>query len=286
MFDGDSLHNTPERFHIYINILSFEESGIGVEKRVETSLFVVKGNPLMISPTPLACFASGINSLLVDIRPNDDISTLFVQAVITNLGAHMAVPLDELLEYSRRRPSQGSVERTITMWDTQTGRMRGTALVQFRCEKEEPHSYSEIISIRKSLTEFPPPMPGGRFTEYSLPSDPDLSDSSASASRRGARSSRNHSPITSTSTPGGSSDLSLQKAEAIRVGRRLSEVGQHMPVVPALDFASIARQDTAVSGNDKAPIDEGKKEAIAVSPQAKTRKRGGVQGFAVPDELF
>jgi hypothetical protein len=148
--------NDPYRYHVFLTILAFEEAGAVPYKSVDSSLFVVKGNPLMVTSCPLACFASGVNDFLIDIRPNDDVSSLYVQAIINNFGAHMALPLDEVLEYAKSL-SKTPIERTITMWDVQTGRMRGSALVQLSVEKEEPHSYSEIISIRKSLTQFPPP---------------------------------------------------------------------------------------------------------------------------------
>jgi len=57
------------------------------------------------------------------------------------------------------------------------------------------------------------------------------------------------------------------------------------PVVPALNFASFQRQDTVVQPHpteETAPRDFViGQSAAAESPQAKTRKRGGVRGFAI-----
>jgi hypothetical protein len=134
------------RYHISVRIQSFED-GSTAEKNLECSLFVVKGNPLMVSPSPLPCFASGTNSFVIEIRSGDDLSGLYVQAIIPTFSAHMGMPLDELLEYDKSRVP---VERSMTMWDTQTGKLRGTALIAISTEREEPRSYPEVLAARKT----------------------------------------------------------------------------------------------------------------------------------------
>ena len=109
------------------------------------SLYVVKGNPLIVSSTPLPCFASGSESVAVDVRAAEDLAGVCLQVIVNDIGAHIAVPVDELLEIA----ASGSLERSLTMWDTQSGGMRGSALVEFRVESEEPHSYEEVMLNRK-----------------------------------------------------------------------------------------------------------------------------------------
>jgi len=273
--------NDPIRYHVYLNILSFEEAGTVPYKSVETSLFVVKGNPLMVTSSPLPCFASGVNNFLIDVRPNDDISALYVQSIVNNFGAHMAVPLDEVLEYSQSR-SKKPIERTITMWDVQTGRMRGSALIELSVEKEEPHSYSEIISLRKSLTQFPPPIAATR--------EDTTTETISSTRGAGARS-----PMTSSSSSATSlfhpederrDSLERQKQSLESSSRKLSQIS----AVPSLDFSALKRSNTLAQPN---PTNLPERQFIigssvaaqpmAVSPTAKTRSRGGVQGFAVAD---
>ena len=272
--------NDPIRYHVYLNILSFEEAGAVPYKSVETSLFVVKGNPLMVTSSPLPCFASGVNNFLIDVRPNDDISSLYVQAIVNNFGAHMAVPLDEVLDYSKSR-SKKPIERTITMWDVQTGRMRGSALIELIVEKEEPHSYSEIISIRKSLTQFPPPIAATR-------------EDTAEGTISSTRGVGSRSPVTSSSSASlfhhedeRRDSLERQKQSLESNSRRLSQM---TGPVPGLDFSSLKRSDTVAQPVDLTNPDRrqfiiGASESLpmAESPTAKTRNRGGVQGFAVAD---
>ncbi len=273
--------NDPFRYHVYLSILSFEEAGAVPYKSVETSLFVVKGNPLMVTSSPLPCFASGVNNFLIDVRPNDDISSLYVQAIINNFGAHMAVPLDEVLEYSKSR-SKKPIERTITMWDVQTGRMRGSALIELNVEKEEPHSYSEIITLRKSLTQFPPPITATRE---------DTVSSETISSTRGAGG---RSPSTSSSALSlfqhedeRRDSLERQKQSLESNSRRLSQMSS--TPVPALDFSSFKRSDTVAQPNLDVPpprkfiLSTESAAPMMESPTAKTRTRGGVQGFAVAD---
>ena len=276
--------NDPERYHVYLNILSFEEAGAVPFKSVESSLFVVKGNPLMVTSSPLPCFASGVNSFLIDVRPNDDISNLYVQAVINNFGAHMAVPLDEVLEYSKYH-SRKPLERTITMWDVQTGRMRGTALVELGVEREEPHSYSEIISLRKSLTQFPPPI-AGAIRE-------DTVDTFSSTRGGVGRSPPMSSSSSSSSAPLFHSED--ERRESLERHRQsLESTSRRLSQIPTLDLASLKRGDTIaqqpvndvqVVGERNFVIGGQQQETVpmAVSPTAKSRSRGGVQGFAVAD---
>ncbi len=270
--------NDPYRYHVFLTILAFEEAGAVPYKSVESSLFVVKGNPLMVTSSPLPCFASGVNEFLIDVRPNDDISNLYVQAIVNNFGAHMAVPLDEVLEYAKSL-SKAPIERTITMWDVQTGRMRGSALVQLSVEKEEPHSYSEIISIRKSLTQFPPPLQATRE---------DTVDTFSST--RGAAG--NGSAFSSSSSSEGifhqedeqRDSLERQRMSIESSSRRLSQINALPNSVPSLDLSTLKRSDTvpqpAVVGQERR-FSFG--QPVAVSPTAKSRSRGGVQGFAVKD---
>lgn len=266
--------NDPYRYHVFLTILAFEEAGAVPYKSVDSSLFVVKGNPLMVTSCPLACFASGVNDFLIDIRPNDDVSSLYVQAIINNFGAHMALPLDEVLEYAKSL-SKTPIERTITMWDVQTGRMRGSALVQLSVEKEEPHSYSEIISIRKSLTQFPPPLQATREdTVDSFSSDRGARGRSASVSSSGIfhhEEDQRHF-------------LQRKKQSIESSSRRLSEMSGSKKThsVPSLDLAALKRSDTIAQPADVVQ----ERQFIldtSVSPTAKTRSRGGVQGFAVKD---
>ena len=161
---GDSggvsiMKNRGSKFRVWVKILALEDSNFR-KGTFTCSLFVVKGNPLIISNSPLACFSSGTDSIEVI----DDGSDLCLQIIIDDIGAHMGVPVDEVLELSG-----GSNERSLTTWDTQSGSMRGTALVEFRIEKEEPHSYAEIISQRK-LTRRHPVMEKAYVPSSVLPS--------------------------------------------------------------------------------------------------------------------
>lgn len=136
------------RYRVTIRVLSFED-GSSADKNLECSLFVVKGNPLVLSECPLPCLASGTNNFVIEVRSGDDLSGTYVQAIVPSFSAHMGVPLDELLEYATL--SQTSVERSMTMWDTQTGKMRGTALMEMLVVREEPMSYPAVLAARKTF---------------------------------------------------------------------------------------------------------------------------------------
>jgi len=137
--------NDPKRYRMTVNILSLE----GVEPShypLKASLFIVKGNPLIVSSTPLPCFSSGTDVVTLDLRPGEDFADLSLQVIAKDMDCHFAVPIDEIIEYASR---SGPVERTITMWDAQTGLMRGSCMVSFKVEREQPLSISEIVEIRK-----------------------------------------------------------------------------------------------------------------------------------------
>jgi hypothetical protein len=113
---------------------------------VKTNLFVVKGNPLITSPAPLPCFASGVGSVVIDLRDGKEAEVLTIQVLINDLQAHFALPLDDVLDLV---DAPGGIERSITIWDTQTGAMRGTCDVGISVELEQPLSVAEVIEQRK-----------------------------------------------------------------------------------------------------------------------------------------
>lgn len=127
-------------------ILSIE----GVEpciNGIRASIFIVKGNPLILSSTPLPCFSSGTDVITLDMRPGEDLSDLSLQVIAKDIECHFAIPVDQVVEFAG---DKGIVERSITMWGTQTGAMRGTCLVSFKVDREKPLSVSEIVEIRKT----------------------------------------------------------------------------------------------------------------------------------------
>lgn len=145
MEGSSQLRVQAKRYRICASVLALEENDVR-KGSVLCNLYVVKGNPLIISNTPLACFASGTDSVVVDVKDDfSDLTDVCLQMILTDMGSHLAVPVDELLDAC----SKGDGERSLTTWDTQSGGMRGTALVRFRVECEQPHSYEEVIDKRK-----------------------------------------------------------------------------------------------------------------------------------------
>ena len=140
-----------KRFRFSISILSLE--GCEPSSTIKCTLFVVKGNPLMITSTPLPCFSTGTDFVCIEIRAGDDSTDLNLQVIITDMGSQFALPVDELVEFAN---SPESVERSITTWDTQTGCMRGTCLVNIRSQRDEPMSVAEILELRKRTIGQPP----------------------------------------------------------------------------------------------------------------------------------
>jgi hypothetical protein len=113
---------------------------------IRSNLFVVKGNPLVATSSPLPCFASGAGTVTIDIRDGEDLSALCLQVLIQDMGAHFGLPVDELLDLS---DSQSEVERSITIWDAQSGSMRGSCDVIIKVEKEQPLSVTELVDLRR-----------------------------------------------------------------------------------------------------------------------------------------
>ena len=234
--------NTPIRYRVSLKILSFQDGGHNQEtssRDLQTSLFVVKGNPLIISPCPLPCFSSGIDQFVIEVRPNDGIENLYVQAIINNLSAHMALPLDEILECSG-----SGIERSITMWDTQTGNMSGTSLIEIRAEKEIPHSYPEILAIRK----------GGPRTQTQSTPTPTVISAQALLSQQTDFVASSRATLT-----GQVESMQSERDALVDLSRRLS----------MLSINSVITDKVVVPRTPESP--------------GRRRKRGGVQGFAVAD---
>lgn len=112
----------------------------------EILLFIVKGNPLMVSNAPLPCFFTGNKALSFEFRLGEDISEWSLQVVLPEMSSHFAIPVDELVENDNLT---NRLERSITLWDCQTGVMRGSCAVEVECKFESPLSVSEILESRK-----------------------------------------------------------------------------------------------------------------------------------------
>lgn len=137
--------NSATRYNISIDIIRI--GGTETPRSgFRNSLFVVKGNPLVTTNSPLPCFASGAGTVTIDIRDGEDISTLSLQVLIPDMGAHFGLPMDELVDLS---DSGNGVERSITMWDAQSGAMRGSCDVMINVEKEQPLSVPELVDLRR-----------------------------------------------------------------------------------------------------------------------------------------
>ena len=147
--------NTATRYRISARIISFEE-GVSPWNEVKTNMFVVKGNPLLTSTTPLPCFASGVGSLVIDLRDGSEAEGLSLQVLINELCAHFGLPLDDILELV---DSPSGVERNITLWDTQTGAMRGGCTVCITVDREQPLSVAEIAELRRRGHSVPKSIP-------------------------------------------------------------------------------------------------------------------------------
>ena len=137
--------NSAKRYRIGVNILGLEED-LNPRAPIKTSLFIVKGNPLITSPTPLPCFASGVGSVMIDLRDGEDIGEFSLQVLLNDLSAHFALPLDDILELVS---SSEGIERSITVWDTQTGSMRTSCVVKITVERQQPLSVAEVAEIRR-----------------------------------------------------------------------------------------------------------------------------------------
>lgn len=137
--------NSPTRYNIAVEIVKTADSE-KPHSGIRSNLFVVKGNPLVTTSSPLPCFASGAGTVTIDIRDGEDLSVLCLQVLIQDMGAHFGLPLDELLDLS---DSQGGVERSITIWDAQSGSMRGSCDVIIKVEKEQPLSVTELVDLRR-----------------------------------------------------------------------------------------------------------------------------------------
>ena len=134
------------RYRFIIRIVSAGDSEPPAKSSpIATLLFVVKGNPLIVSPTALPCFASGTEAVALDLR-SSEVEALNLQVVVKDMGCHFALPVEELVDYAI---NDSPLERWITTWDTQTGAMGAECLVSIQCEREQPFSVKEIIEIRK-----------------------------------------------------------------------------------------------------------------------------------------
>lgn len=144
---SQQVHPTdPKRFQITVRILAME----GIEAPhdgIRASVFIVKGNPLILSPSPLTCFSSGIDTVTLDLRSEEEASDLSLQVIAKDMDCHFAVSVEEIIEYTT--PSS-PVTKTMTMWQTQTGSMHGSCSVSFKIDRENPLSVSELVGIRKS----------------------------------------------------------------------------------------------------------------------------------------
>lgn len=136
-----------QRYRIHINVLSIDGQGPTGISGVVTSLFVVKGNPLIVSSVPLPCLANGDRSVALEVRVGEDLSNLSLQVVLVDLSNHFAIPMDELLE--QVGSNEAGIERTVSLWDCQTGLMRGDCTMSVRVEKENPYSVAEVIDHRR-----------------------------------------------------------------------------------------------------------------------------------------
>ena len=141
-----------KRYRITLSVLALEDAERPWDD-IHIGLFVVKGNPLVASVAPLPCFASGSDSVLLDVRENETVDDLTLQVVVTDMGAHFGIPIDELLDLASSREG---VERSISLWDTQTGAMRGSCLVKLKVELERPLSISDLFSMRRGSSALPP----------------------------------------------------------------------------------------------------------------------------------
>lgn len=144
---SQKVHPTdPKRYQISVRILAIE----GVEPPhdgIRASVFIVKGNPLILSTSPLPCFSSGIDSVTLDLRSEEEVSDLSLQVIAKDMDCHFAVSVEEIIEYTT--PSS-AVTKTMTMWQTQTGSMYGSCSVIFKIDRDNPLSVSELVGIRKS----------------------------------------------------------------------------------------------------------------------------------------
>jgi len=136
--------NTATRYRIGVRVISFDD-GVSPWSEVKASLFVVKGNPLLTSTYPLPCFASGMGSLIIDLRDSSEAESLSLQVLLTDLSAHFGLPLEDILDLV----DSAGVERTLTLWDTQTGAMRGGCTVGITVDREQPLSVAEIAELRR-----------------------------------------------------------------------------------------------------------------------------------------
>lgn len=137
--------NGTRSYRISLTVLSLDEFERPSDE-IKAGLFVVKGNPLVASSSPLPCFASGSDSILLDVRDDETVDDLTLQVVVSDMGAHFGVPMDEVLELTESRQA---VERSMSLWDTQTGAMRGSCMVKLKVEVERPLSVSDLFSLRK-----------------------------------------------------------------------------------------------------------------------------------------
>ena len=144
---SQQVHPTdPKRYQITVRILAME----GIEPPhdgIRASVFIVKGNPLILSPSPLPCFSSGIDTVTLDLRCEEEASDLSLQVIAKDMDCHFAVSVEEIIEYTT--PSS-PVTKTMTMWQTQTGSMYGSCSVSFKVDRDNPLSVSELVGIRKS----------------------------------------------------------------------------------------------------------------------------------------
>lgn len=135
--------NMAHRHQISVNVLQVNES-VPTPGAVQPSLFVVKGNPLITTQSPLPCFASGVGKVAIDLREGEDTEGLSVQVLIQDMGAHFGLPLEDVLEIPRT-----GVIRDLTLWDTQSGSMRGSCQIEVQVEKEQPLSVAELAELRR-----------------------------------------------------------------------------------------------------------------------------------------
>ena len=137
--------NSAKRYRIGIQILSLDQE-VSQRNPIKTNLFIVKGNPLITSPVPLPCFASGTGTVVIDLRDGEEAEGLSVQVLLNDLFAHFALPLDELLDEAS---SSEAIERAMSIWDTQTGGMRTTCVARISVEREQPLSVGELADMRR-----------------------------------------------------------------------------------------------------------------------------------------
>ena len=157
--------NLAHRHRISVNVLQVNES-VPSPGTVQPSLFVVKGNPLITTQSPLPCFASGIGMVAIDFREGEDTEDLSVQVLLQDMGAHFGLPLDDVLEV----PKTGVI-REMTLWDTQSGSMRGSCQIEVQVEKEQPLSVAELAELRR-LGNQTAPSPIKRDSISTIPSLP------------------------------------------------------------------------------------------------------------------